>query len=402
MRILVWGGIMLMGFLTLLITMFFTHGQSLLDLTYCRTGDTYYDFTISIVGARSRSEYGGMYPPLAQLFFYVIAWMLPPAYDEMTIRELIAQPLGALYVLFFFVAITVWIYWLLEDNLNAPKWVRRICLVLLFFSAPFIYGVQRGNVLFLCLPLVLFYVFYYDSERPFMRGAAMVCLAIAAGIKLYPAILGLMLVRERRWMQTWVCLIIGVVLAILPAFFFDGVNTLIIVAQRIFATSTAYDNRGVGHQVSFQNTIEIINQAFGSTLNEDFLFVLMIIFMLVTFFLTKQRWQQLTMLCAAMVIWPSLSFVYTMVFMMVPLVVYLNSTEKFTWLDVIYCILFAACFVVIPFGGKNAFAFTAEQYYDLNITTVVENIGVNLLVLIIGVQAICDSIGTRIKRKNAG
>lgn len=388
---LLWGAIMLVGFVLLGVTMLITRGQSLLNGMYSQKTDTFYDFTVSVLNANNRHEYGGMYPPLAQLFFYVISRITPLA-DMESIFVFINSPLGAIYTLFFLMGCVILIYWLLENHLQTPSWAIKLIFVLIIFSSPFIYALQRGNVLLICLPLILFYVFNYDSRNKAVQIASLIALACAAGIKLYPAILGLMLAKERRWKQAWTCVGFGIGAVVVPAFFFSGIDTLMVVANRLFATSESYGERGVGHQLGFQNAIEMYNDAFGLNLNESICWLAMVLLMVFAFLLAKKKWQQLAILCTAMIIWPSLSFQYTMILLIPALILFLNETEKLNIWDVVYCILFAGCFVVIPFGGKNAFAFTEGQYYTLNIGTFVENISINLLMFTISIEVFFKSI----------
>ena len=72
-RTLLWGSMMLIGFVLLIYQMCSTNGKALQDLTYRITTDTFYDFTVSIKNGWNREEYAGMYPPLIQLFFHALA-----------------------------------------------------------------------------------------------------------------------------------------------------------------------------------------------------------------------------------------------------------------------------------------------------------------------------------------
>ena len=391
-RFMIWGAVMLAGLIALAITMTVTRGQSLVNLLYTNQKNTYYDFTSSILAARNRNEYGGMYPPLAQFFFWVLAHLLPAGYEDLTIRELINLPLGAVYVMFFFLVCAFLTGWMLEDGLRTPKYTRRFTVAALFLSVPFIYGIQRGNVLFICLPLMLYFCLNYDAESRTRRILSLVALAIAAGIKIYPAILGMMLVKSRRWKQVILCVAIGLAAVLIPSLLFDKLDTIRVIIERLATTAAAFDERGLGHQLGIQNFTQILNRIFGWNLNKFAALIVMAVLTMILFFLSRERWQQVFLLTAALITWPSISFVYTMIFMTVPLIAYINSDHEFTGWDIAFALLFAACFVVIPFGGQNAFSFTEGEYYKLNISTLVENFALNGMILAIGAKIVTERI----------
>lgn len=386
-RCQLWCIVMALGLVVLFITMLFTNGQTFLDLTYSNPRNTFFDFTYSMLAAHSRKEYNSMYPPFAQMFFHVLICLIPGYSSKMTAKKLITYPLGALYVLFFFLCCTLFISWIIDDQLKEKKWLKRCVLLLLIFSAPYIYEYQRGNVLIIVVPLICFFMFYYDSERISVRALASFALAVAAGFKMYPAILGMILLTERRWKQAIMSVIMGLAVLILPAFYFQGFSTLRQIALALFSTTTEITERGVGHQLSLINFARMINQAFGCSLNEKLFMLIMVVFMIATYFIAKEKWQKAAVLCAAMVTWPSISFQYTMILMTLPLLMFFSDQKITNKWDILYVCLLAFCFMVIPLGGQNAFSFTEGQYYTLNITTILENIAINALIVTIFIHS---------------
>lgn len=389
-RTKLWCIIMALGFVVLLFTMLFTNGQTFLDLTYANKKDTYFDFTFSMLAAHSRKEYNGMYPPFAQMFFHLLVCLIPDYSSKMTVRDLISYPLGALYVLYFFIVCTLLITWIINDRLNEGKGLKRCLVILLIFSAPYIYEYQRGNVLIIVVPLICFFMFFYESENRYISALACFALAVAAGFKFYPAVLGMILLVEKRWKQAAMSIVMGLAVMILPAFYFQGFTTLRQIMAAIFSTTGEITERGVGHQLSLINLARMANQGLSWNLNERMFMLIMMAFMVLTFFLAKEKWQKVAILCAAMVTWPAISFQYTMILMTLPLLMFLEDGKELERWDIFYVFLFALCFVVIPIGGQNAFAFTEEQYYSLNITTLAENIAINVLTITIFIQSILN------------
>ena len=66
------------------------------------------------------------------------------------------------------------------------------------------------------MPLVGVYLYNYDSEILYKRHFAYICLSLAAGIKIYPAILGLLIIRRRDFKEVLSCLMYGILIFFLP------------------------------------------------------------------------------------------------------------------------------------------------------------------------------------------
>ena len=64
-------------------------------------------------------------------------------------------------------------------------------------SGLFLYAFERGNLVLTATALSAFFLFYYDSKDRLVRELALAALALAAGLKLAPAVFGLLLLYRR-------------------------------------------------------------------------------------------------------------------------------------------------------------------------------------------------------------
>ena len=96
------------------------------------------------------------------------------------------------------------------------------CTAAAALCGPMPYCFGRGNIL---LPAVtfslLFFAFFRSGSRA-MRELANLFLALAVGIKLYPALFALFFVKDRRWLDLVKAAAYSVVFVAAPLFFFDG------------------------------------------------------------------------------------------------------------------------------------------------------------------------------------
>lgn len=63
-------------------------------------------------------------------------------------------------------------------------------MTVLVFSPAYLFMLERGNVVILALLFLEYYTFNYESDDPVKRELALIALAFATCMKLYPVILG--------------------------------------------------------------------------------------------------------------------------------------------------------------------------------------------------------------------
>lgn len=221
----------------------------------------------------------------------------------------------------------------------------------ILLSAPFFQGViERGNLAFLCLVLLLFSACFKDSESKIMRELSLICIAIAAGIKLYPAMFGLLYLKEKRWKEAFRLVIYGVLFFFLPFLFTGGMPGFLGFWARIKKLNANYDAK-------LWTSIRCFMAASCDYLGLDWNLrivgmVTEIIFMFISIamvFIEEKNWKCLLYLCGIMTLYGPRTFRYNAIFMAIPLVFFLSACEKkenMQKLDYIYSFLFASSFTI--------------------------------------------------------
>lgn len=93
--------------------------------------------------------------------------------------------------------------------------------LLVVFSSLFLFTIERGNLtLFACAGLCYFLAFK-DSENRYLKYCSLFALCFASILKVYPALFGVLLLKEKRISDIATCVIITLVLAFVPFFFFE-------------------------------------------------------------------------------------------------------------------------------------------------------------------------------------
>ena len=199
----------LLALLTLLslylITGAISGGRTLVAPFFDRGCDLFMDYFNSLrdaaQGARVYTERRVIYPPMANLIFLVFSRLVPSAYLDTPFgaRHTWRQYPTAILSLVLFLAIPLLMTALIQNAERRHLGLPRRALVPLLFNLPLLFLIERGNILLLTLPALLFFLYYYNSPRTHVRELSYLSLAFAISLKLYPVLALLFLLAQRRF-----------------------------------------------------------------------------------------------------------------------------------------------------------------------------------------------------------
>lgn len=161
-------------------------------------------------------------------------------YSNMTLQDCWASHSAMLSCVVFLVTV-LFFFW---DSLNrvCQKYgVSRWNLVILLCSSVFIFSVERANVIFIGAALINYYLVYYDHRDRTWRYLALTCLCLAAALKGFPALFGLLLLKERRYRDIAFCVILTLLLVFVPFLFLEhGLDTIPQMVRNTATNSATY------------------------------------------------------------------------------------------------------------------------------------------------------------------
>lgn len=323
-------------------------------------GDRFMDFfnVNDMVSGLNPYGNGSSYPPLANLFAYLISLLIPGTGVDKpaVIRDFFA---GGRWVLFgmyafclLFMVVAIWrrlIPALREEeqpgdpgNSRRGRKIGTVALLLatalsLPLAAPVIYSLDRGNYLILCTLFLFLFCMNYGKHDIF----AAVCLAIAACLKIYPLALFFLFLRDKKWKPLAAGLSFGAVATLAPVFLFQGA---ILANLKSFAGHLLAFSGGAGPYDSFYYRFGVgIRNLIGTFcygvlghiptwlhISKLSLLIggLLLIGVVVLCIFEKRTWRQMLYLSLFMILFPSPSFYYNLTYLLGPIFFFLLKRER--------------------------------------------------------------------------
>jgi hypothetical protein len=318
----------------------FLHGEasSQINLFFGRLGDFLAD-TLNVVGYSSERDvyhnmmYTGLeekaYPPLTYVMMYFFSRLvdMPKYYEQNYFLNMYTEPLLLIMYMIYATVIAVMFYEIVRTCKNGSNAVKIWTAAAVMVSMPVIYSYERANTIILTTFCVMFYIFYYDSENRIMREIALICLAVATAFKMTPAVLGILLLYNRQWKEAVRAVIYGVIVVVLPFLFFEGGFSNI---AQMFANMQA----NVGNYTSADGaTLYAAVLSFGAQASDSletamkYVTYAVCLFLLIVALFYRKRWMRIAAVCLVLIILPSHSGYYCIMYFIPAIVAFLNEEE---------------------------------------------------------------------------
>ena len=402
-----------LGVFASLILAIVTRGHSL-EMTMFHPNDSYnkdffMDFFNSIRDASTMDVYenGIIYPPLANLMFLFFSKFISPEitstsfyfrYNTQTDQRMIIIYLVFVMICFVFFSLITKYY--LKKNLFNGGMAEVFSFIFVMFY-PMYYCLERGNIILLAMICTAFFVFFHDSKDKLISDLALIALAVAAGLKIYPALFGLLLLAEKRYRSALKAVIYGVVIFFVPFIFYNHGASLILFIKNVLTFSSSNKAHYQIDSVSIINIFYYLSDKYVAV--GKVAFILAELAALVSMFIVPKKWQKYALLSIMLLNIQSVSSSYSMVFMLIPFLAFISDRSKKQPIDILYLILFSLLFVPIPCFYINnpelveSFFALINMQVSYNINQLLALPTIQLLFFCMCVEAISHSI--RLKKQ---
>ncbi len=391
----------LLSFLVLVRVAMLYRGMLRGQLLFWDDYDTFMDYFNCLPGVAGKNPYENncMYPPLSELIFFVFSKVITHKKLSMPDPRLMRTDQLALLSLLLYLAIPITIcIFAISDYIKSGKIQKRFVVIAFLLSTPFMYTIERGNVLIYSFAAVLVYMCYYNSDKKWLRELALIGLAVSAGIKLYPAIFGLLLVKDKRWKEAVRCMIYGVFFVFAPFLVFGGYRSFEVMLATLQSNSGGFGPTGFNCKLNFACIFDTFGVMwFGR--NESYSWGQTVAYVLsalliIAAFVTKKRWKSVLYLTLVMIGVPAFSFYYTGIFVLIPFLMYIAGEEKeMSWRELLYAPAFIAFLAPFPISIGEL-----EKLSDINVNIQICSICILFMTIWGIIDALIDLIA-RIKSR---
>jgi hypothetical protein len=213
-----------------------------------------------------------------------------------------------------------------------------------------LYALERGNSAYPVMVLLLYFLFLREGKARWQRELALLLLAVAAGMKIYPALFGLLYLLEKRWREAARLTLYGVLVFFVPFAWYGGVDGLLryldnlrqiqLLARNDFLTSIPSVLRFVAAETGWAGAAtagHIAACGFGALA-------------LAGVWLAPSLWQRCLLLVGIATLVPGWNAEYMALYFAVPAALLLagGTGRK---VEVVYAALLGGVFVLLPFSA---------------------------------------------------
>lgn len=317
--------------------------------------DTFMDFFNPINTEKFEPYYDlhTSYPALPCIIFRIFLQFVPKEFQE--VNRVGYDFRTTQMSMIVFIAFNIIIIWsisaIVRHKCKLNQKEQSVLILAMLLSMPFMFALERGNIILLSFVFSLFFCAYFDSPQKWVREMAYIALAIAAAIKIYPAILGLLVVKKGKIKECLHLVIYGILFFFLPFWYFDGIGSFIMLIKDLKYTGNGIYS-GYGMNVSLNN----LSKTFAAICNINFhdnlikvIYILTVILLLLAFVMLEEKWKKELVLVMFIILLPKTNYYYVLLYLFIPFIEFLNycknSDLSHTGEDKKYAVLFALIFI---------------------------------------------------------
>lgn len=306
-------------------------------------------------------------------------------------------PMAFLEIMLLFV-----LYHVLKSSIKTTQVLyKEIFVIAILMSAPYMHLYERANLIYFSLIGTYVYILKYDSEKKEERFLAYIALAIAAAIKVYPAIFGILTLQKKRYAETILLVVLGCVTFFLPFMLYGGGASLAVYLDTVFKSFENFGELGFGYDFSIYNLERVImSMIHGYQEHATNISKIVVLLLLIVALITcRELWKELVILTLFIIFIPSFSYEYILCFFALPFIYMINQTsKKIHYIYTLEFVLIGFPWIHIPIESVNYL--NGEQLsHTFSLGHLIMYIGlISLLITILADNIYCLSLTFRKKR----
>ena len=248
-------------------------------------------------------------------------------------------------------------------------------LFLMLFSAPMIYNFERGSLVILAVIFVFLYLLGFDNEKAYIRQLSVLSLALAICIKPYTLIFLILLLREKKYKETLFGLLYTALLWLIPSFFVGGPIVIINAFSKLPEYVSNIWEGGAAYRTDIFSGLDMLSMSLGYNIVSNhsvakyIIWAILVIGLIVCAFISKAFWKRVLALSLIVIAAPFAELETSLLFLIPPLMLCLDSEDERKAMDVVHIFLFIVVFAplviqdcVINFENNTGYEIYLHSY----------------------------------------
>jgi len=330
-----------------------TQGSSFLYMLHPNLDYVFMDHFSMVTAACDHpyTEQAVIYPPLIMTLYGIIGHFTIPyvsgeyerSWDLALAMRDTEMPMMAFIVLILALVISFYIIYQKYVGNEIGQSRYNIVFITLLFSYPVLFGLSTGNCIFLSVLCCILYIYCYDSENKWIRLFSYICLGVAAGVKITPALLAILTLKHRGWLEFGKCFVIVAALFLIPFIFTDG-DPMLFISNTLSYASSVPSTFGI---LNINDMMDALGAGITMTIGVEIL-VMGIFFLFILMDDKMEKWEEATLLGALLMLVFSVSVSYTFLYMEIGLMLLLATGKKLDKGAIICVVCFVGIFALMP------------------------------------------------------
>lgn len=257
--------------------------------------------------------------------------------DELTSRVILHPQFWVSIILFFLICSLAIIIIVTKSYRLEPVLAIKVAIITVA-SAPFVFAVMRGNTIYFAFIFLLLFLMLYEHPKAWVREIAYLCLVVAGLIKIYPLFFGIYLLHKKKIFASARIAVYYFVLFFVSFFLFEGglndlepfINNLGGFAsnEERFLKMNNLSITSFIYRVIYLISPSLANGNEFSLINYAVLGITMIV-TTVAGIGTKSRFSRAVIGASVMILIPSISYFYVLVFILIPFMEFIKDYDSF-------------------------------------------------------------------------
>lgn len=293
-----------------------------------------------------------VYFPFAYMVLYPFSCL--DSYSTMSLADAWSSKIGIMSCLIFTLGSLAVLFVSLSSLYGKNKYKLWV-FSMLFLSSITLFSIERGNIAIITAGCIVSFLALYKSPVKSYRIIALFFLCIAATLKVYPVLLGILLLKDKNYKAILFCSIVTLLLVFIPFSFFEhGFSNVQQLINNLQLNTNNYGPELNFPRFSLPNLIYVGSRVVNLPNNlmqlliavSQITVVALSLVSIALVFFVKDRWKEIALIIFVIIQFPTNSAIYCGLYFFPVIVLFLIKNE-YKKLDWIFIILF--CVFLNPF-----------------------------------------------------